>query len=42
MRAAIETGVIELDGPRALVRSFPSWLGVHPVLGAVAVATPAG
>jgi DNA-binding HxlR family transcriptional regulator len=42
MRAAVDTGVIELEGPRALVRCFPSWLGVHPVLGAVAVATPAG
>jgi DNA-binding HxlR family transcriptional regulator len=36
MRDAIDSGAIQLDGPRTLVRRFPGWLGQHPVLAKVA------
>lgn len=42
MRSAIDDGSIELDGRRDLVRSFPEWLGAHPVLGGVESARPVG
>jgi DNA-binding HxlR family transcriptional regulator len=35
MRNAIDVGAVELHGPRPLLRSFPDWLGKHPVLGSV-------
>jgi DNA-binding HxlR family transcriptional regulator len=35
MHDAISNGSIQLDGPRALVRRFPEWVGSHPVLGHV-------
>ena len=28
--SALSTRAIELEGPRALVRSFPKWFGLHP------------
>lgn len=37
---AIKAGAVELDGPTALRRRFPAWLGRHPVLGAVPPARP--
>ena len=40
MHDALAAGVIELDGPRALVRRLPDWLGRHPVLGSVEAAVP--
>ncbi len=39
MADAIAAGAIELHGPRRLVRSFPDWLGQHPVLGPIGPAT---
>ena len=33
--AALESGGIELEGPRQLVRSFPKWFGLHPLFANV-------
>jgi DNA-binding HxlR family transcriptional regulator len=30
LKQAIREGLVELDGPRALVRAFPEWIGVSP------------
>jgi len=35
MGDAIESGDVQLEGPRSLVRRFPEWLGQHPVLAKV-------
>ena len=35
MGDAIESGGVQLEGPRSLVRRFPEWLGQHPVLAKV-------
>jgi DNA-binding HxlR family transcriptional regulator len=35
MGDAIESGDVQLEGQRALVRRFPDWLGQHPVLAKV-------
>jgi DNA-binding HxlR family transcriptional regulator len=35
MGDAIESGSVQLEGPRSLVRRFPEWLGQHPVLAKV-------
>jgi len=35
LQDAIAAGAIELDGPRALVRRFPTWFGTHPILGGI-------
>jgi DNA-binding HxlR family transcriptional regulator len=35
MRAALDSGDIELDGRRALVRTFPKWFGLHPLFSDV-------
>jgi hypothetical protein len=40
MSEALRSGAVELNGPRALVRTFPDWMGQHPVLAAVAPAIP--
>ena len=42
MRSAMDDGSIELHGQRDLVRRFPEWLGVHPVLGSVQPAARSG
>ena len=34
-RDALDAGSIALDGPRRMVRRFPTWLGQHPILAAV-------
>jgi hypothetical protein len=41
MREAIRARSVELDGPRALTRRFPDWLGNHPVLGSIGPAITA-
>lgn len=33
--SALRTHAIELEGPRALVRSFPDWFGLHPLFAGV-------
>lgn len=33
--AARVSGAIELEGQRALVRSFPRWFGLHPLFASV-------
>jgi DNA-binding HxlR family transcriptional regulator len=30
LRRAVHTGLVEIEGPRALVRAFPDWIGVSP------------
>ena len=35
MGDAVESGGVQLEGPRSLVRRFPEWLGQHPVLAKV-------
>jgi DNA-binding HxlR family transcriptional regulator len=42
MQDALDASGVELEGPRALVRCFPEWLGSHPVLGPVAPALASG
>jgi DNA-binding HxlR family transcriptional regulator len=49
MAAALRSHAIELEGPRALVRSFPDWFGLHPLFASIErpperprVAAPAG
>jgi DNA-binding HxlR family transcriptional regulator len=36
--SAAAAGRISIEGPRTLVRSFPTWLGQHPILAKVAAA----
>jgi DNA-binding HxlR family transcriptional regulator len=38
--AAVADGFIQLDGPRPLQRTFPKWLGQHPILGNIPTARP--
>ena len=42
IREALADGGVVLDGPRALVRRFPAWLGQHPVLAEVGPAVSGG
>ena len=35
LSSALKSKAIELDGPRQLVRSFPSWFGLHPLFADV-------
>lgn len=37
---AVDAGDVVLDGPAKLTRRIPSWIGHHPVLGAIPRATP--
>jgi DNA-binding HxlR family transcriptional regulator len=38
MASAIHDGLVQLAGPRALVKRFPEWMGSHPILGTVEAA----
>jgi hypothetical protein len=35
LAAALSSRAIELEGQRALVRSFPKWFGLHPLFASV-------
>jgi hypothetical protein len=35
LASALSSRAIELEGPRALVRSFPKWFGLHPLFAGV-------
>jgi DNA-binding HxlR family transcriptional regulator len=41
MDDCLDAGSIEVHGPRALARRFPTWLGQHPIMAKVGPATPA-
>jgi hypothetical protein len=42
LRRAIRQGLVEVDGPRALARAFPDWIGVTPFVRAARPAPLAG